>query len=236
MKPFLPDFLVIPYQLLNDDSITLTDERLYAVIYWFTKLKNERCTASNETLAKLIKSTPQTVKNSLTKLEQRKYIKRIMDDQNHRKEIIPLLVFARVDPSSIDDGGSLTSDGGVTEQGREGSLTSDQNKNTKNKNTKEHSPALCATTGGPDESFEEFWRAYPRKTAKVDAARSWNRLKPTVEVRTAIIAAVESWKRTDQWQREQGRFIPHPATFLNQRRWEDEIITEAAPSELRVYG
>ena len=108
----LPDFIIIPYPLLYDPKITLIDERLYGIIYWFTKLKNEKCTASNVTLAKLVKTSAGTIKNSLTKLEEQKYIKRVMDEGFHRKEIIPLVVFARINPSLTDDGGSLTSYGG----------------------------------------------------------------------------------------------------------------------------
>ena len=76
----LPDFIIVPYQLLEDKKITLVDERLYGIIYWFTKLKNEQCTASNKTLAELLKSTTGTIQNSLTKLEELGYIQRIIKD------------------------------------------------------------------------------------------------------------------------------------------------------------
>ena len=85
------NFLILSLFLipsLYDPKITLIDERLYGIIYWFTKLKNEKCTASNITLAKLVKTSPGTIKNSLTKLEEQKYIKRVMDEGFHRKEII----------------------------------------------------------------------------------------------------------------------------------------------------
>ena len=106
----LPDFIIIPYQLLADKKITLIDERLYGIIYWFTKLKNESCTASNLTLAELIKSTPGTIQNSLTKLEQLGYIQRIFKDEQKkiRKEIIALVVFSKVSPT--DDTVSPTDD------------------------------------------------------------------------------------------------------------------------------
>ena len=43
------------------------------------------------------------------------------------------------------------------------------------------------------------------------------------ELLGAILAAVKVHKRTEQWQREGGRFVPMAATWINQRRWEDEI-------------
>jgi hypothetical protein len=44
-----------------------------------------------------------------------------------------------------------------------------------------------------------------------------------------MLAGVERWKQTEQWQKEGGQFIPYPATFLNQRRWEDEPAGEHSP-------
>ena len=38
-----------------------------------------------------------------------------------------------------------------------------------------------------------------------------------------MITAIERWEQTEQWKDNGGRFIPHPATWLNQRRWEDEV-------------
>ena len=69
--------------------------------------------------------------------------------------------------------------------------------------------------------FEEFWQVYPKKRAKQDARRAWRKVRP--EDVPAILAAVERWKRTEDWQRENGRFIPYPATFVNGGRWQDEI-------------
>lgn len=74
--------------------------------------------------------------------------------------------------------------------------------------------------------FEDFWKEYPRKTAKHLALKKWLSIRPSVELTQTIIASVQSHKKTRQWQ-ESSRFIPHAATFLNQRRWEDEV--EASP-------
>jgi hypothetical protein len=73
---------------------------------------------------------------------------------------------------------------------------------------------------------------YPRKVSKQKAARAWTKIKPT-EI-PAILASVETWKKTEQWRREGGRFIPYPTTFLNERRWEDEV--PGAPQEMHSGG
>lgn len=94
---FRPEFIMIPTVLSEDKNIRPTDEKLYGYIYWLTKLKNEQCAASNETLASLIGTTARTVQASLERLEKGGFIKRILekreDGGTSRKEIIPLIVF-----------------------------------------------------------------------------------------------------------------------------------------------
>jgi hypothetical protein len=70
--------------------------------------------------------------------------------------------------------------------------------------------------------FETFWAAYPKKVGKQDARQVWERLKPDNEFFAKIIAAVEAATQSRQWQQEGGRFIPNPATWLRQGRWDDE--------------
>lgn len=75
---------------------------------------------------------------------------------------------------------------------------------------------------GTDERFARFWSAYPRKVAKPDAVKAWAKHDPTDELLAVMLAAIERQKRSADWVKEDGRFIPHPATWLNKRRWEDQ--------------
>ena len=96
----------------------------------------------------------------------------------------------------------------------------------KRKNTAQASPSLPG--------FEAFWKAYPRKVGKPAARGAWKAAvkkaspvgkEPSTEnlfEAPRVIAGLERWKQTEQWQKEGGQFIPYPATFLNQRRWEDD--------------
>ncbi len=73
-----------------------------------------------------------------------------------------------------------------------------------------------------DKRFDEFWAAYPKKIGKKAAHSSWKKIKPDTGLHDKIMMAVGKARATDQWQRENGRFIPNPTTWLNQGRWEDE--------------
>lgn len=71
-------------------------------------------------------------------------------------------------------------------------------------------------------AFHAFWAAYPRKVGKGDARKAFGKVR--VELGT-LLSAIEAQKASQQWQREGGRYIPNPATWLNQCRWEDELPT-----------
>lgn len=82
------------------------------------------------------------------------------------------------------------------------------------------------------ERFERFWTAYPRKAGKGAAEKAWNSLKPDEALLQSMLTAITVQKSSSQWQRDNGQYIPYPATWLNQRRWEDE----AAQPQAIVYA
>lgn len=85
-----------------------------------------------------------------------------------------------------------------------------------------------------DPAFEAFWGAYPRKVAKSKAAEAWRRASPTSAMISTIAKALESHKASQQWADQDGRYIPHPTTWLNQRRWEDVLDTPAPAKTKRI--
>jgi hypothetical protein len=72
--------------------------------------------------------------------------------------------------------------------------------------------------------FENFWLQYPKKVGKLIAKRSWEKLSLDNQQKAleAIIEHRKYWaaKGTD-WE-----FIPHASTWLNQERFEDELVIE----------
>lgn len=78
-------------------------------------------------------------------------------------------------------------------------------------------------------SFERFWFTYPKKRNKGDALKAWRALKPSEELVTAILAAVERAKSSVQWRKDEGQFIPYPATWLRARGFEDEEHVDVVP-------
>ena len=90
-------------------------------------------------------------------------------------------------------------------------------------------------TAPPDERFERFWTAYPRKIGKGKARESFQKVAPGDELLERMLSAVEAQKGSRRWRDENGRYIPLPVTWLNQERWDDEVEPEAAPPPKPKY-
>ena len=69
--------------------------------------------------------------------------------------------------------------------------------------------------------FETFWKEYPNKKAKPVALKSWDKIK-NLDF-DLIMVALKKQKQTTDWNKDNGQFIPMPATWINQERWNDEI-------------
>lgn len=68
--------------------------------------------------------------------------------------------------------------------------------------------------------FSDFWGMYPRRVAKKDARKAWEKIPPIYH--NQILVALFEWRRI--WlDRNEIEFIPHPATWLNGERWEDDF-------------
>lgn len=78
------------------------------------------------------------------------------------------------------------------------------------------------TTDYDADGFAAFWAAYPKKAGKADALKAWNKLKPDIVLQAKMGEALTAQKKSPQWTKNNGQYIPMPSTWLNGRRWEDE--------------
>ena len=87
---------------------------------------------------------------------------------------------------------------------------------TQSKRPRSDSPPLS-------EDFLAFWGIYPRKVAKPRAWAAWKRQAPRLD---DVLAALAWQRESPQWTKDGGEFIPHPATYLNGRQWEDQRLPQ----------
>ena len=104
-------------------------------------------------------------------------------------------------------------------------VITDLNKRLNKVNTKE-------VTRKRDDLFDLFWQAYPKRVGKDAARKAFEKRKPNEELVQAMVKAIGQQQKTDSWIKG---FVPNPATWLNDGRWQDEVevrLFNEAPSFL----
>ncbi len=84
-------------------------------------------------------------------------------------------------------------------------------------------PARASKKNPEDPRFSRFWSEYPKKVSKSSALKAFARIDPDEGLLQQMLSALKKQKASRQWTKDNGEFIPHPATWLNQERWNDEI-------------
>ena len=96
---------------------------------------------------------------------------------------------------------------------------------------KEYKPTKKKVPDCPTEyttMFEVFWQAWPksRRTAKKAAFKSWWKAQhtclPVDHLLQKCLGTLQWQTKEEQWTKDEGKYIPMPATWLNNERWNDE--------------
>lgn len=93
-------------------------------------------------------------------------------------------------------------------------------------NTKEKEVNTRTSSASCGAFFDSFWKSYPKKKGKDKCLRWFKTHKVTEELLEEMLQAIEEQKKSKDWQKDNGQFIPYPYTWLNQGRWKDEVEEE----------
>lgn len=80
-------------------------------------------------------------------------------------------------------------------------------------------------------SFAVFWNEWPQKVNRQAAREAWDKVDTDISI---ILRALENQKQSPKWAENRGQYIPHASTWLNGRRWEDEV-SSGAEAELTGF-
>lgn len=83
--------------------------------------------------------------------------------------------------------------------------------------------------------FVQFWDKYPKKKGKQSAEKAFQKIAPDEALFKTMLNAIEEQKKSAEWQKDNGQYIPHPATWLNGRRWEDEIKVDVCEEQTEEF-
>lgn len=195
-------YAILPATVRYDGRLKPMEKLLYAELTALSK-KDGYCWASNEYFAGLYGAVRETVSRWLSDLEKYGYIKVSIDKSvgNQRRIIV------------FEDQYLLTKKSLPIDE----KIKTPYDKKIKQNNIKKNNK--IKQDRGID--FERFWEAYPRKVAKADALKAFEKNVPEPLLAT-VLNALEKQKRSESWIKDGGKFIPYPATWLNGKRWEDE--------------
>lgn len=244
-------YAIIPAAVRYDNTLRPSAKLLYGEL---TALADATgyCWASNRYFSDLYGLSDKTISALLQELEQHGHIARevIRDGKNavvqRRIYVGSLAGCALSDPPLKNRGPSPQKSGNLPSKigGPPLKNANALNENNTSLAVKSNVPPIVpqrgrarrATKSEPDwkpDRFNAFWKLYPRGESKQTAISAWDRLKPDDETLADMGRALMRQMQSEDWKRGIG--IPYAATYLNQRRWEDEKkeLPTAAVEEAR---
>ena len=173
--------------------------------------KEGYCWASNQYFADLYEVDKTTVSGWIGQLKTRGYLTVQLEYKEGSKQILNR--YMKINGEGIDEitKTSFQKDVDPIDQKTKG--------NTKT-NTKTN-----ITVNNVDD-FDSFWKFYPRKASKEAARKAWEKLRPDQHIMQMILDNVKERVEKGEWRKDNQSFILHASTYLNQKRWEDEVLDQ----------
>ena len=182
-----------------------------------TALCNENgyCWATNDYFANLYGISRTTVSQLIAELIKNGYLYSEIIYKEGTKEILNRYLKIFKDP--IKENFNTP----IKENFKDNNTNNFNNTNNKKENNTNNELLVLKES----DLFNMFWSVYPKKRAKGCTEKWFEKNKPSEELVTLMIKQIERFKDTDDWKKENGKFIPYPTTWLNGKMWEDEFET-----------
>lgn len=91
---------------------------------------------------------------------------------------------------------------------------------------KENTPLGDINISPPPDRFDEWWEIYPLKKAKGRARKAWKPAKAKTS-EEFLISSLRAWVAKNVGT--DPKYIPHPASWLNDERWTDADLRPVEP-------
>jgi hypothetical protein len=223
---------VIPWPVLHSQALSDKTKLIYGVIASLTQARDDDgkvrgyCFASNAYLASVMGCGERTITRSIAELVDAgelivQHVGVCDKKGNRMRRIYTLETYAR----------GIVKTGETANFGDTGIVKTGETVINRFDNRSHDIPPISPPQGDGAEKkieaeremlFNRFWACYPRKVGKQEARKAWDKLKPDLILCSQMSRALKAQMQSEQWTRDGGRYIPHPSTWLNGRRWEDE--------------
>ena len=248
-------FVIIPIWVMDRLKGNPTAMSLYLQILMHYNKSKGCAWPSQDRLAELMCVNTRTVRRNLTVLENEQVIKVVRSHDGFKRAVnqyrlvgtigIPDMEDMNVphmedtDVPYMEDTDVLLTRLSLT-RSKEQQLTSETDapenlvKNTKSQSSSssKSSPKTNTQIATEDEAFMEFWSIYPRKVGKAAAHKAWKRAFRGPQ-KDLILSGVKAHAEEVRTSERDLHFVPHPATWLNQEKWEDSVGQETKNQRFR---
>ena len=206
-------YAIIPANVRYDTNICANAKLLYGEI---TSLCDKKgiCWATNDYFAKLYGVTKKSISVWLSQLINAGYVKSKIIYKGNTKEVENRLL-------SIEE--KVNTYGRKSDDPIEENFFYPMEEKVKENNTSSTNIINEYIKEIYKEKFEKFWKMYPRKVNKFKTEEWFKKNNPNNHLFEIILNQLEKYKASDEWTKDNGKYIPYPTTWLNQKRWEDDI-------------
>lgn len=226
---------VIPGEVFHDKELPTAAKLLYLALSSMAH-RDGYCWPSNETLAAEMALSKRRVRELLSKLQERGYIRIEVQRTEETNEVERRYIYCGlfVGRETPPPSGENSLDPPAKSCRPSGENPPDPPAKSRTyligrKDKIENIPPIVPQGTDTQMLFERFWGAYPKKKGKEAARRAWKKLAPDMALCRVMAEALDRQKQSEDWRKDGGQFIPYPSTWLNGRRWEDEPDKSRGP-------
>ena len=233
-EPFRSLYSVIPAKVRDDRALRPNAKLLYGELSALTQAEGY-CWAYNAYLAELFGLSVKTVEALIKQLRDRGHIQVEVERDPETQEVLRRKIWI-CGPAGIAVPPPLKIEG---ENNNNIILTSKDSPYSppagdKLARKRKQSNGPKAAPDWKPERFQAFWDAYPCGKSKQAAIKAWDNLRPDEALLVTMAKGLQKALTSEDWKRGIG--IPYAATWINQRRWEDEDKLLPAGGTAQVHG
>lgn len=224
------NFITIQSFMVKDLKLKGNELLTYAIIYGFSQNGEDKFTGSLQYICDWTNSTKQGILKSLKNLVE----KGLLEKTDVYKNGVKFVEYHATEFNTIQQ--NLIGYETKFNEGMKQSLTPPMQQslpnnislnnipNNKDNNIVNPLPLNDNIVNFEETAFIQFWNAYPKKINKQGTLKAFKKIKNLDTELPIILDAIERFKNSKGWLKDNGQFIPHPTTFINQERWKDEQI------------
>ena len=222
MKPNY--YSVIPASVRYDNDLTDSEKLLYSEIVALSN-QNGECWAGNTYFANLYDVTTVTISRRISKLRKKGYIQVEIIYKDKTKQIDKRVI--KISNHIVkNNAGGINANVNTYQQDKQEGINRIVNRgintNVKGNTTSNEYYKINNKTYSPLEAFKLFYENYPKKVQRGRAERAFRSKVKKSQTLELILKDLERRKDFYDWKKDNGKYIPHPATYLNGEQWLDE--------------